>query len=270
MIGILIDVTKCTGCYQCIEACAQAHHLGEDLPLPQHSPDGLSASRWATVIAQPGGRNIRKSCFHCLDPACVSVCPVGAMYKTPEGPVIYDPRRCMGCRYCVMACPYGIPRYEWDQAVPYVRKCTMCYERLQERQQPTCVEACPENVMVFGERDDLLAEAHQQLRAEPSKYIQKVYGEYEVGGTSVLYISDVSLDFLGYKGGPGQEPLPDLTWAWLNKTPAISLGITALMAGTYWVIKRRMQMAVAKAQVEVASAETHLAEEHTEEVETDE
>ena len=146
----------------------------------------------------------------------------------------------------------------------------MCYERLQERQQPSCVEACPENAMVFGERDDLLAEAHQQLRAEPSKYTQKVYGEYEVGGTSVLYISDVSLDFLGYKGDPGQEALPDLTWAWLNKTPEIFFGITALMAGTYWVIKRRMQMAAAKAQVEVTSTETHLAEEHAEEVETDE
>jgi formate dehydrogenase iron-sulfur subunit len=270
MIGILVDVTKCIGCYQCVEACAQAHHLREDLPLPQYSPDGLSASRWATIITQPGGHNIRKSCFHCLDPACVSACPVGAMVKTPEGPVVYSPKRCMGCRYCMMACPYGIPRYEWDQVVPYVRKCTMCHERLQEGQWPACVEACPEKAMVFGKRDELLAEAHQRLRAEPGKYIQKVYGEYEVGGTSVLYISDVLLDCLGYRGSPAQEPLPDLTWAWLDKTPVISFGVMALMAGTYWVIQRRTQMAAARAQGKVTSVETHLAQEHPEEAKTDE
>ncbi len=270
MIGILVDVTKCIGCYQCVEACAQAHHLGEDLLLPQHSPDGLSARRWATIITQPGGRNIRKSCFHCLDPACVSACPVGAMVKTPEGPVVYDSKRCMGCRYCMMACPYDIPRYDWDQAVPYVRKCTMCYERLQEGQWPACVEACPEKAMVFGKRDELLAEAHQRLRVEPGKYIQKVYGEHEAGGTSVLYVSDVLLDCLGYRGNLAQEPLPDLTWAWLNKTPVISFGVMALMAGTYWVIQRRMQMAAARPQGKVTSVETHLAQEHSEEAKTDE
>jgi formate dehydrogenase iron-sulfur subunit len=270
MIGILVDVTRCVGCYECVEACTQVHQLGEDPPLLQRSADGLSARRWATIITQPGGRNIRKSCFHCLDPACVSACPVGAMVKLPEGPVVYDPRRCMGCRYCMMACPFGIPRYEWDQAVPYVRKCTLCYERLQEGQQPACVEACPQKAMVFGERDDLLAGAHQRLEAEPGRYIQKVYGENEVGGTSILYISDISLDFLGYQGDPGQEPLPDLSWAWLDKTPVVSLGVMASMAGIYWVIQRRRQMAAARAPVNAAVAETHLTKEQTEEAKTDE
>jgi formate dehydrogenase iron-sulfur subunit len=270
MIGILVDITRCVGCYECVEACAQVHRLGEDLPLPQHSADGLSARRWVTIITQPGERSIRKSCFHCLYPACVSACPVGAMVKLPEGPVVYDPRRCMGCRYCMMACPFGIPRYEWDQAVPYVRKCTLCYERLQEGQQPACVEACPQKAMVFGERDGLLAEARQRLRAEPGQYIQKVYGENEVGGTSILYISDISLDVLGYQGDPGQEPLPDLTWAWLDKTPAVSFGVMASMAGIYWVIKRRRQMAAARAQVNVASVGTHLTKGQTEGAKTDE
>jgi formate dehydrogenase iron-sulfur subunit len=253
MIGILADVTKCIGCYQCVEACAEAHQMVEERPLPQHSPDGLSARRWATILAQPEGRYVRKSCFHCLDPACVSACPVGAMAKTSEGPVIYDPSLCMGCRYCMMACPYGIPRYEWDRTVPYVRKCTLCYERLHAGKVPVCVEACSEGAIVFGNRDELLAEAHRQIRAEPEKYIQKVYGEHEVGGTSVLYVSDIPLDFLGLRGDPGQEPLPDLTRVWIERVPGIGIGVTALTAGTFWIIRRRMQMETARVEAEIAS-----------------
>ena len=219
----------------------------------QDAPDGLSATRWTNVIEQPAGHYVRKQCRHCLEPACVSVCPVGAMQKTAEGPVIYDSSKCMGCRYCVMACPYGIPRYEWDQAVPYVRKCNLCYDRLQAGQIPACVEACPQQATIFGERDELLAEAHYRLEASPEKYVQKVYGEHEVGGTSVLYISDVPLDFLGFNGSPGQEPLPALSQAWLNKVPPLALGMTILMAGPYWIIKRRMQMAAARANIEPTS-----------------
>jgi formate dehydrogenase iron-sulfur subunit len=170
------------------------------------------------------------------------------MHKTPEGPVIYDGGKCMGCRYCMMACPYGIPRYQWEQPVPFVRKCTLCYERLLQGQKPACVEACPEEATIFGERDDLLAEAKRRLRAEPKRYIPKVYGEKEVGGTSVLYVSNVPLDFLGFDGRPGErplstEPLPALTWKVLEKVPAVALGMGALMLGTYWVIERRMKIA---------------------------
>ncbi len=242
MIAILTDVTRCIGCFQCVEACVQTYNLGPDIPAPQDSPDELSARRWTTVLNEEG-HHVRKHCRHCLEPACVSVCPVGAMEKTPEGPVIYHTNKCMGCRYCMMACPYGIPRYQWNQAVPYIRKCTLCYERLQAGQLPACVEACPEEATIFGQREELLAEAHRRLKAEPDKYIQKVYGEEEVGGTSVLYISDTPLDFLGFNGPPGQQPIPELTQAWLNWVPGITIGMTALMAGPYWIIKRRMKMA---------------------------
>lgn len=260
-VGLLIDVTRCVGCYQCVDACAQANGLGPDIPAPQDAPDGLSARRWATLLAQPEGRYVRKQCQHCLEPACVSVCPVGAMQKTVEGPVIYDSSKCMGCRYCIMACPYGIPRYEWDKAVPYVRKCTLCYERLQAGQMPACAEACPEQATLFGPRDKLLAEAHDRLKSFPDKYIQKVFGELEIGGTSVLYITDVPLNLLGFNGYPGQEPLPDLTGAWLDKVPPITLGMAALMAGPYWIIKRRMRLAAARANAEATSSvETDLEE----------
>jgi formate dehydrogenase iron-sulfur subunit len=247
MIGILTDVTKCIGCCQCVAACAQVNGLGLDIPAPQDAPDGLSARRFTTILEQPAGHYVRKHCRHCLDPACVSACPVGAMQKTKKGPVIYDSSKCMGCRYCMMACPFGIPRYQWEALAPLVRKCTLCYDRIKAGGSPACVEACPQQATIFGERDELLAEAHRRLEAEPHKYIQAVYGERDVGGTSVLYISDVPLDCLWYHEDPGQEPLPDLTWAALSKVPPIALGVMALMAGTYWIIERRMKMMGAKA-----------------------
>jgi formate dehydrogenase iron-sulfur subunit len=249
MIGILTDVTKCIGCFQCVEACVDVNNLGPDIPAPQDSPDGLSARRWTTILREEDGHYVRKQCRHCLEPACVSVCPVGAMQKTAEGPIIYDGSLCMGCRYCMMACPYGIPRYEWNNAAPYVRKCILCYDRLQAGQSPGCTEACPEQATIFGEREELLAEARQRLQNEPNKYVQKIYGEHEVGGTSVMYISDVPLE-MGFRGDPGQEPMPDLTEMWLSQVPAISVGMTVAMAGAYWFIKRRMRLATARANEE--------------------
>ncbi|MEW5960056.1 MAG: 4Fe-4S dicluster domain-containing protein [Chloroflexota bacterium] len=242
MIGILIDVTRCVGCFQCVDACVEANQLGADVPAPQDVADGLSARRFSTIIEQPSGHYVRKQCRHCLEPACVSVCPVAAMQKTPDGPVIYDSSRCMGCRYCMMACPYGIPRYEWDSLAPVVRKCNLCYERLQAGQSPACVEACPQQALLFGEREQLLAEARLRLEANPDLYVHHIYGEQEVGGTSVLYVSDVPLDFLGYEGSPSPQPLPALTQSAMNMIPSVATGVMALMAGTYWIIERRMKL----------------------------
>ena len=240
-VGVLIDVTRCTGCNQCVEACAQAHQLGEARPTRQQSPDGLSAVRWSAIVESPQGGFVRKACRHCLEPACVSACPVGAMFQTEQGIVLYDSSKCMGCRYCMMACPFGIPRYEWDTAAPLVRKCDLCYQRLQAGDLPACVQACPEQVMVFGERDELLALAHQRIDQSPGQYLPVVYGETEAGGTSVLYVSHVPLDFLGFKGATGEQPFPDLTWNWLGKVPGVALATTGMMAGLFWIIGRRMQ-----------------------------
>lgn len=242
MIGILTDVTRCIGCWQCVDACAQANNLGPDTHLPQDLGDSLTARRWTAIIEQPPGHYVRKQCRHCLVPACVSVCPAAALQKTAEGPVIYDSSKCMGCRYCMMACPFGIPRYQWDTAVPLMQKCTLCYQRLQVGEAPACVQACPRQATIFGDRPALLAEAHQRLQAEPTKYVQRVYGEHEIGGTSVLYISDVSLDFMGYTTSLPQEPLPDLTWPAMMSVPPVGIGMMALMTGIWWVIRRRMKL----------------------------
>jgi len=245
-VGILVDVTRCTGCNQCVEACAEANQLGASNFMVQQSPDGLSARRWSSIVESPEGGFVRKFCRHCLEPACVSACPVGAMYRTEEGVVLYDSQKCMGCRYCMMACPFGIPRYEWDTPVPLVQKCTLCYSRLEQGQLPACVETCPEKVLTFGERSELLALANQRLQEAARTYLPKVYGAHEVGGTAILYISHVPLDFLGYHGVPIEEPMPELTWAWLSKVPAISIGVAGLMTGLYWIIERRAQVELAK------------------------
>lgn len=248
-IGILVDVTRCTGCNQCIDACAAANQTGIDAFRIQQSPDRLSANRWSSIVESQEGAFVRKFCRHCLEPACVSVCPVGAMYLTKEGVVRYDKDKCMGCRYCMMACPYGIPRYDWDTPVPLVKKCTLCYDRLTEGKLPACVETCPEGVLTFGERSELLKIAHQRIEENPERYLAQVIGENEVGGTSVMYLSHVPLDFLGYTGKPGNQPLPDLTWQWLGKVPPIAIGVAGLMTGLVYVMGRRMQAEEARIQM---------------------
>jgi len=248
-VAILTDTTLCTGCEKCVEACREKNDLGKDVPRRWKSRiDDLSSTRYTTIVRRrdkkKGGiRFVRQQCRHCAEPACVSACLVGALQKTPIGPVIYDSDRCMGCRYCMMACPYGIPRYTWEDPVPYIRKCDMCYDRVKEGGQPTCTEACPEKATIFGPRDALIKEAHDRIDNNPGKYMDKVFGETEIGGTSVIYISDIPLEFLAFKLELGNEPLPKLTWAALSKVPPLVVGVGAVMTGVWWIIGRRMQLA---------------------------
>ncbi|MEW6200875.1 MAG: 4Fe-4S dicluster domain-containing protein [bacterium] len=240
--AILTDVTKCIGCEECVAACKKTNSLGDDLPVCDAPDDGLSATRWTSVIRKPKKHYVRKQCRHCLNPACVSVCPVGALQKTSIGAVTYDSTKCIGCRYCMMACPYGVPRYDWGKSVPYVRKCILCYDRLIAGKQPACTEACPAEATIFGDRGALLAEGKRRIQAAPKKYIPMVFGEFEIGGTSVLYLSDIKLDFLGWQKDLGAEPLPELTWNAINKVPSMFFGVGLLMSGVYWVIDRRIKL----------------------------
>ena len=250
--AILIDTTRCVGCELCVAACKEENGLGKDRPWRgQAAIDSLSATRNNTVHRRPDSSFVVQQCRHCLEPACASACLVGAMQKTPEGPVIYDADKCIGCRYCLLACPYGIPRYDWDTAVPVVHKCTMCYHRLQEGGIPACVEACPQQATMFGSREDLLSEARRRMADNPGRYTSRIYGEHEVGGTSVLYITDTSLAFLAYKPDLGNQPLPALTWQSLKKVPPVVLGVGALMGAVYWTVNRRMRLALEKSYEEV-------------------
>jgi len=247
MKAILTDVTKCIGCLECVAACKKANGLEMDAPRQWQRNDGLSALNWTSIIRKPNNRFVRKQCRHCLEPACAASCPVGALHKTPEGPVIYDSDKCLGCRYCMMACPYGIPRYDWDKTVPYVRKCTMCYSRILDGETPACTAACPTGATIFGERDELLQVARERIRQEPHKYIQTIYGEKEFGGTLVLYISDIDLAFLTYGSRIDDKPLPQRTAPAMKAVPFAFLGMGAVMYGLHWIIDRRRKLQGLKA-----------------------
>lgn len=223
-------------------ACKEANHLDTDLPKVWQKNDGLSADNWTSIVQKPGSRFVRKQCRHCLKPACVAVCPVGALHKTEIGAVVYDSEKCMGCRYCMMACPYGIPRYDWDKSVPYVKKCMLCYDRIKKGSTPACTNACPEGATIFGEREQLLKIAHEMIKKNPGKYINKVWGERELGGASVLYISDIDLGFLSYQTKIASQPLPDKIEPVMRSVPFTFLGMGGAMLGINWIIRRRMEL----------------------------
>ena len=256
---ILTDVTRCIGCEQCVTACKRTNGLPEsDLPPRRgSSPSDLSATRWTTIVRRPGNRHVRQQCRHCADPACVSVCPVGALTKTAEGPVIYDKSLCMGCRYCMLSCPFAIPRYEWAENAPSIRKCILCEPHLRSGAltRPACVTACPTQATLFGPYPELLAEGRRRIAALPGRYLPRVWGEREVGGTSVLLISDISLDFLGWSDGAslGDDPLPARTWAALKPVPFEFAGMGVLMGCVYWIIERRRRLASERTDGEPAA-----------------
>jgi formate dehydrogenase iron-sulfur subunit len=240
MYAILFDATRCRGCERCVAACVRENGKDEAAAASDRAttPDGLSANRPSTILPVDSGRFARLSCMHCLEPSCVAACLVGGLTKTEAGPVVYDADRCIGCRYCMLACPFHVPRYEWDRTAPFMSKCTMCVDRLAEGRPPACVEACPNDVMVWGERDELLARAHETIRREPGKYLPRVWGETELGGTSILYISDVDLSPLGW-AGERSAPIPSLTDPLIHKTPVIGLSVAIGSLALSAVIRRR-------------------------------
>ncbi len=190
-VGILVDTTQCIGCMACEDACA------DRWGFPHSNVHELSCEK-NTVVQQYGETYVPRLCMHCEDPTCASVCPVGAIHKTAEGPVVYDVDKCMGCRYCVQACPFLIPKYQWNKANPKVTKCDMCQPLQEKGNQPACVAACPAQARIFGNRDDLLKEAHNRIAQNPSAYVQHVFGEEEIGGTSTIYLAGVDFKDLGF------------------------------------------------------------------------
>lgn len=236
--GILTDLTRCIGCKACVWACKDINGLPRE--------DGaarLSATTWTRVQRTASGVHVRRQCMHCLDPACASVCPVGALEKTPEGAVAYHADRCIGCRYCMVACPFGIPKYEWNEPHPVVGKCQMCHqERLLEGHPPACTSVCPTGATQFGERDALIEEARRRIRTEPDRYTDHIYGLREAGGTSVLYLSSIPFGQLGFKVNLQLDPYPRLTWNILSKLPNVVGVGGVLLVGIWWIIHRRMEL----------------------------
>jgi formate dehydrogenase iron-sulfur subunit len=258
-VAMLFDASKCSACRGCQVACKQWNDLPGEVTKNTGSyqnPKQLSADTWLVMefheVETADGLKWgfrRKACMHCVEPACVSACPVGALKKTKEGPVVYNEDRCIGCRYCMLACPFDVPTFTWDKGLlegALIRKCKFCVDRLGSGLEPACAKTCPAGALVFGERDELLAEAHARIDAEPTKYVGRVYGEEEVGGTSILYISHVPFEDLGLPS-LGNEPVQKRSEQIMETaTPAVALGVLFGLGGLYWVVKRRNQMAAAK------------------------
>ncbi len=247
---MLIDITRCMGCRGCQVACKQWNDKpGESTEYSGTwtNPPQLSDKTWTLVDFRPAERVngttrwsfVRQLCMHCLHPACVSSCPVGALAKLDNGPVVYHAGKCMGCRYCMIACPFKIPKFEWDEALPIIQKCHFCFDRIDQGLEPACAQTCPTGAVKFGERDDLLLAAKNQIDDNPGKYVDHVYGEEEVGGTSVMFLSDAPFERMGFNMNLGTESLPDRTWETLRVIPIEAAAIVAAMAGVWWVIKRR-------------------------------
>jgi len=183
--------------------------------------------------------------MHCEVPTCVSVCPVAALTKTPEGPVVYDRERCMGCRYCMMACPFEIPKYQWDSPVPVIGKCIMCAGRIKEGKNTACAEACQYGATTFGKKEDLIWEARTRIREKPGTYVNQIYGLTEAGGTSVMMLSNVPFDKLGMKTNLSTEPPAMRTWAVLSNIPNFVGVWGAFLFGIHWITARREDVAKA-------------------------
>jgi formate dehydrogenase iron-sulfur subunit len=233
-IGLLFDATLCIGCQACVKACKATH--GQS-PVMGHD---LSADNY-TVVEENPGQYMRRLCMHCLDPTCVSVCPVGALTQHPDGQVTYDASACMGCRYCIMACPFDVPRYEWNQPLPLVRKCDFCIERTSLGQETACSWVCPTGATQSGKRRELLEVARRRIRDNPNRYVDHIYGEQEVGGTSVLILSRTPFETTSYNRSLPTEPLPELTWHVLEKLPYVVLNGMLLLGGIHWIVERRMR-----------------------------
>lgn len=247
--GVLVDLTKCIGCESCTVACNLWNGLGFDEEKPNMNfQRKLNDKNWTVVNSheisdeqqQPVWRFVKQQCFHCQEPACVSACFSKALQKTEAGAVVYYPHLCVGCRYCMVACPFDIPKYEWDKSFPLVTKCQMCSTRMAEGEAPACVAVCPTGVMEFGERDVLLAKA-KDLIARDKRYVNAVYGEQEVGGTAWLYISDVPFGKLGFKTDLGTTPLPTYSNSFLKNVPGAAFIWGIIVTGMYYYTKRRKE-----------------------------
>jgi len=241
--GILYDATLCIDCKLCERACAEHHGLPYDDPI---AAEEVQSAHKLTVVMAQGDKYMRRLCMNCQDPTCASVCPVGALRKTAEGPVTYDSSRCIGCRYCMLACPFSVPKYEWNKPLPLVRKCDMCADRVAQGLPTACAAACPTGATKFGDRDALLAEAQDRIAKSPDQYVPHIYGRNEVGGTSVLLLSSVPFERFGYKTDLGSQSLPLLTYRVLSHIPNLVAVGSVLLGGIWWITGRRADVAAAE------------------------
>ncbi|MFZ5823365.1 MAG: 4Fe-4S dicluster domain-containing protein [Bacillota bacterium] len=250
--GMLIDLSKCMGCRGCQVACKQWNDLPAEetaLGTDYTNPAKRSAYTWTTIeflTAERDGQAVwtftKTGCLHCEAPACVSVCIGAALEKQANGAVTIDYDKCIGCRYCQIGCPFGVPKYEYDKAVPKMQKCDMCFDRISAGMEPACAATCPSDAIIFGERADLLKTAKERIARGDGKYMDHVYGEHEAGGTAVMYISSVELDLTTLNTGVTKEEVPSFTWKAMKQLPALLGVISAASLGLLAYSSRRAKL----------------------------
>lgn len=262
-MGVLTDLTLCLGCRKCEWACKEANGLPNPQPIDAYDDPSVfqknrrtDAVNLTVVNRYPADEpeekpvHVKTQCMHCFEPACASACLVGAYRKTAEGPVVYDESVCIGCRYCMVACPFDMPAYTYDSAAsPVVRKCMMCFDRItRDKGIPACAAICPVEAITFGRRSDLLQLARKKIADEPQRYVNHIYGEHEAGGTCWLYIAGRPFEELGFRTDVGTTPYPELTKGFLSAVPFIQTIWPALLMGAYAFAQRRQQLAQADAE----------------------
>jgi Fe-S-cluster-containing dehydrogenase component len=279
-MGLLHDTNLCVGCRSCEEACNEVN----ENPPPQ-APVGdkkifetmrRTAQDQFTVVnryvAEQGDKPAvyrKHQCMHCNEPCCASVCFVQAFRKTPEGPVLYDPDLCVGCRYCVMACPYYALSYEYDKPFdPKVVRCTMCYPRIKEGKNPGCADACPMGAIIYGPRDELIKLARKRIAKQPDRYINHVYGEHEFGGTSWMVIGGTSFKQLDLHEGATHTSIPEMGASFLSVVPLVVTIYPGLLAGFYAWSKRKEKLANREKETAVADAVAKANEEASQKAKT--
>jgi Fe-S-cluster-containing dehydrogenase component len=233
--GILYDSTRCVGCQTCESACAEANGLPEPSGTIEAGVIRKTDESHRSVInsykTSKGEAFAKKQCMHCNEPACTAACLTQAMYKTKEGPVIWRGEKCMGCRYCMVSCPFDIPKFEYHSANPKIEKCNMCFTRLSEGKVPACVENCPAEALVYGRRRDLIKEARKRINDNPDQYVDYIYGEHEAGGTGFLYLSAVPFNELGFNTSLQKESYPSLSKGFLYSVPTVFVLWPAMLLG---------------------------------------
>lgn len=247
--SMLYDSLKCVGCRACQVACKARSELPPELDATglYEAPRDLSANTWTLIQLYQGESDsafVKHQCMHCIDPACVSVCPVAALEKLESGPVVYHAERCIGCRYCMAACPFGIPKSQWDAALPLIRKCDFCADRLAQGEKPACGEACPTGALIYGSRKAMLDIAHERVDGS-TRYNRTVYGENEAGGTSMLYLAGTAYGNLGFPKLDSRD-LPAITWPYMRAVPGLIAVMVTLSTGIYLRTHRKVHNAPQK------------------------
>jgi Fe-S-cluster-containing dehydrogenase component len=233
--GVLFDSTRCVGCQTCEVSCAEANGLTAQTDMPEAGTIRKTTDKYRTVVnawqTETGEVYVKTQCMHCNEPACVAACLTEAMHKTYEGAVTWRGDKCMGCRYCMVSCPFDAPKFEYFSYNPKIEKCTMCYELTQEGKLPACVENCPAEAMMFGPRRELIKEARKRIVENPGQYVDHIYGEHEAGGTGWLYLSGVPFDKIGFNTKIQKKSYPELSKGFLYSVPTIFVLWPAILLG---------------------------------------